>query len=189
MDGLAPFHNAVRTMTRTAYEIGRFYYTWHDTGAFGVNPTIFQVLSVNDKTLRVRNEDGNVVRIPHRGNYSEWTEPGQYGALTVPEPAQCPACTKPEPSAPPKTKEIEMYTNYTAVRITITALDGEVLDSFPVHHWHEPERELVRVGLTEDDLTNAETVGSPAARSGLCERIERYVRPRIDSGAQTSEKS
>ena len=59
-----------------------------------------------------------------------------------------------------------MYPAHKQIRIAITTMDGELLDQFPVCHWRTE---------TGDDLDDVENVGSAASRSGLIERIERYV--------------
>jgi hypothetical protein len=60
------------------------------------------------------------------------------------------------------------------VWVSVTTGDGELLDRFPVCHW--------RTELEDDDQEN---VGSPAARSLLSERIQRYVAAEGDSLEQS----
>jgi hypothetical protein len=62
---------------------GQFLYTYHDTGAMGVSPMIFQVIRVNRVTITIRTEQDTIIRRPFNFFVGFWTEPGKYGCLKV----------------------------------------------------------------------------------------------------------
>lgn len=76
--------------------------------------------------------------------------------------------------------ENTMYPQHAVVMVNVTTPDGELLDRFPVTHW---ENVAAQTGLGEDDLDNAECVGSNASQSLLCERIARYVEDPVPARA------
>lgn len=62
---------------------------------------------------------------------------------------------------------------HKVVKVSITTMDGELLDQFAVYHWKAD----TWPGQKPNTDLDEENVGSHASNSLLAERIERYIEP------------